>query len=106
MIDPARTFESSGWDLALYEWGGWMKFLVLSLVLTNVLITPWGLATGLSVGAIALSLVMVAVKVVAVGVVVIMVEASFAKLRLLRNVDFLVAGAVLAALGSLGATLF
>ncbi len=105
MIDPSRTFESSGPDLALYEWGGWMKFLILSLILSNVLLTPWGLATTAAIGSVALAVLAVALKVTIVGLVLVSIEAGFAKLRLIRNVDFLMAALVLAALGGLVANL-
>lgn len=105
MIDPSRTFESSGPDLALYEWGGWMKFLVLSVILANVLATPWGLATNASIGAISLAVVWAALKVTLLGLILVSIEAGFAKLRLIRNVDFLMAAIVLAALGGLVANL-
>ena len=101
MIDPSRTFESSGPDLALYEWGGWMKFLILSLILCNVLATPWGLATTSAAGAVGLAVIAVAVKVTVLGLVLVSIEAGFAKLRLIRNVDFLMAAIVIAALGGL-----
>ncbi len=105
MIDPARTFESSGPDLALYEWGGWMKFTVLSIILTNVLITPWGLASHATALAIVLAAVLVAIKLSALGIILVSIEAGFGKLRLMRNVDFLVAATVLAAVGGLAAAL-
>lgn len=105
MIDPGRTFESSGPDLALYEWGGWMKFVVLSLILSNVLATPWGLAAHATWGAIGLAAWWVMLKVIVLGLVVVSIEAGFAKLRLLRNVDFLLAALVLAALGGFFANL-
>lgn len=105
MIDPARTFEASGRDLALYEWGGWMKFLVLSVVLTNVLGTPWGLARQATPTALAIAAVAVALKTLLAGLLLVSFEAGFAKLRLIRTVDFIVAGTLLAGLGALAATM-
>lgn len=101
MIDPSRTFESSGPDLAFYEWGGWMKFLILSLILANVLATPWGLAAISTAGAMGLAALAVALKVTVLGLILVSIEAGFAKLRLIRNVDFLMAAIVIAALGGL-----
>ena len=101
MIDPGRTLESTGPDLALYEWGGWMKFVVLNVILLNVLATPWGLATSLGAGAIGLALVLVAVKITLASLILVSIEAGFAKLRLVRNVDYLMAAILLAALGGL-----
>jgi len=105
LIDPARTFEASGPDLALYEWGGWMKFVVLSIVLANVLTTPFGLATHLGVGAIALAVALVLGKIVVLGLSVTLVEVSFAKLRLLRIPEYLFAAVLVAAAASAAALL-
>ncbi len=105
MIDPARTFESSGQDLALYEWGGWMKFLVLNIIMMNVLLTPWGLSTSLAPMAILLAMFLVALKIIAAGLILVTIEAGFAKLRLIRNVDFLAAAVVLAFVGAISAAI-
>ncbi|AEW06878.1 respiratory-chain NADH dehydrogenase subunit 1 [Sulfobacillus acidophilus DSM 10332] len=105
MIDPARVFESSGPDLALYEWGGWMKFTVLSIILMNVLTTPWGLATRLHWISVLGACILVAAKLILMALVLVTIEAGFAKLRLIRNVDYLTAAIVLAAAGALGANL-
>jgi formate hydrogenlyase subunit 4 len=103
LIDPARVFEASGPDLALYEWGGWMKFLVLVVIGVNVIAGPWGLATHVTAGALALAAVTTAAKVLAFGVVLIAFEVSFAKLRLLRIPEFLSAASVVALLAALAA---
>jgi formate hydrogenlyase subunit 4 len=105
LIDPARVFDAAGPDLALYEWGGWMKSFVLTLVLANVLLTPWGLAHSLGPVALGLSMVAVLAKALAVGALVVLVEVSFAKLRLLRIGEFVLAAALLAFLGGLSAAL-
>lgn len=105
MIDPSRTFESSGQDLALYEWGGQMKYLVLCIILVNVLATPWGLSPTSHVGSLMVSVVLVAFKVTLLSLILVSIEAGFGKLRLIRNVDFLVAALVLAALGGLASNL-
>lgn len=105
MIDPSRTFESSGPDLGLYEWGGWMKFVILSVILMNVLVTPWGLATSTAWGAMGLASLAVMLKLTVLGLIIVSIEAGFAKLRLIRNADFLMIAIVLAALGGLAANL-
>jgi formate hydrogenlyase subunit 4 len=103
LIDPGRTFEASGPDLALYEWGGWMKFMVLVTVGVNVLATPWGLAPAASAAALGLAALATAAKLLAFGVVLILFEVSFAKLRLLRIPEFLAASALVALLAGIGA---
>ncbi len=105
MIDPARTFESSGPDLALYEWGGWMKFLVLNIIMMNVLLTPWGLATSLGLANVLEAIILIALKIIVAVLLLVSIEAGFAKLRLIRNVDFLAAAIVLAFIGAISAAM-
>lgn len=104
LIDPARTFEASGPDLALYEWGGWMKFMVIGLIGVNVLGTPWGLASTAQSVPLLWAMATDAIKLVLVGTVLVALEASFAKLRLLRIPEFLTASSVVALLAVLLAT--
>ncbi len=101
LIDPNRTFEASGTDLALFEWGGWMKFTVLGIVLVNVLATPWGLAASLAPAAILAAMLATAVKLTLLGLVVVLVELSFAKLRLLRIAEYITVSVAIAALAAL-----
>ncbi len=103
LIDPARTFESSGRDLFLYEWGGWMKFMVLGLIFVNVLASPLGLASSPAVGSLLLAAVVVFAKLLVLGGVVVVVEVSFAKLRLLRIPEFLLASVLVAFLAGASA---
>ncbi len=105
LIDPNRVFEASGPDLALLEWGGWMKYTVLSIILVNVLGWPVGLAAGLTPGALALAVLTTAAKLVVVGLVVVGIELSFAKLRLMRIAEYLTLSVALAALAALAAGL-
>ena len=100
LIDPNRTFESSGVDLALYEWGGFMKLTVLSLILVNVLASPYGLAASLTVPALAGAIAVSALKLLLVGTLVVLVELSFAKLRLMRISEYLTFAVALAALAA------
>ncbi len=101
LIDPNRTFEASGTDLALFEWGGWMKFTILGIILVNVLATPWGLAGTLAPLAISLAILATAAKLTLLGLVVVLVELSFAKLRLLRIAEYLTVSVAIAALAAL-----
>lgn len=106
MIDPARLFEASGVDLALYEWGGWAKYAVLSTILVNVLATPWGLAAHAAAGPVLLAIVFVAAKLVVLGLVVELFQAGVAKLRLLRLPEYLLGSALLALIAGAAAALF
>ncbi len=101
LIDPNRTFEASGPDLAFFEWGGWMKFAVLGIILVNVLTTPWGLSASLAPFALALAIVATAAKLTVLGLLVVLVEWSFAKLRLLRIAEYLTVSVAVAALAAL-----
>jgi formate hydrogenlyase subunit 4 len=89
MIDEAKTLEFSGRSAALLKWGGYSKLMVLSLVLINVLLAPWGLATRLDPGALVLSMLFVGGKLLIFVAVLAAIETSFAKLRLFRIQDFL-----------------
>ena len=100
LIDPNRTFETAGTDLALFEWGGWMKFAVLGIILVNVLATPWGLAGSLAPVAVMLAVLATALKLTLLGILVVLVELSFAKLRLLRIAEYLTVSVAIAALAA------
>lgn len=101
MIDEAKTLEFSGRSAALVKWGGQTKMLVLSLVLLNVLVTPWGLATTPALGAVALGMLGVALKLLGFIVVLAAIETSLAKLRLFRIENFLGLAFVVAVLAML-----
>jgi len=101
MIDEARLFEHSGASLALFRWASTMKQFLLYVVFLNVLVVPWGLASGRTVGSVAVALGWLLVKMVGLGLVMVIVESSFAKLRLFRIPDFMGAGFVLSVLAIL-----
>lgn len=101
MIDEAKTLEFSGRSAALVKWGGQIKMLVLSLVLLNVLVTPWGLATTPTVGAVGLGMLGVSLKLLGFIVVLAAIETSLAKLRLFRIENFLGLAFVVAVLAML-----
>ena len=101
MIDESKDLEYSGRAAALMKWGGWMKFLVLMIVFLNVLLTPWGLASELSLGAVLLAVPMVALKVFGFLVVLAVIESSLAKLRLFRISEFMSAAFVVALMAML-----
>jgi formate hydrogenlyase subunit 4 len=89
MIDESKALEFSGRSAALIRWGGYMKFVVLAIVLLNVLTTPWGLASSGSPADVALAAVLVAVKILILIAIIVAVESSYAKLRLFRISEFL-----------------
>ncbi|MGO9754474.1 MAG: NADH-quinone oxidoreductase subunit H [Solirubrobacteraceae bacterium] len=97
-IDEGRVAEHSGPGLAFLRWGGSVKQLVLYTIFANVLLAPWGLASSGRLDDVALAIALLAVKALAIGVVVIVIECSFAKLRLYKLPEFTVASFMLAVL--------
>ncbi|NNM88074.1 MAG: formate hydrogenlyase [Phycisphaerae bacterium] len=89
MIDESKSLEYSGAGAALVKWGGCMKFFVLLCVLLNVLIAPWGLASGTGIGDVAGAIPLVLLKILAAILAITVVESSLAKLRLFRITAFL-----------------
>ncbi len=97
-IDEGRVAEHSGPGLAFLRWGSAVKQLVLYTIFANVLVAPWGLASNGRVDHVALAIALLAGKALAIGVVVIVIECSFAKLRLYKLPEFTVVSFMLAVL--------
>ena len=89
MIDESKSLEYSGRGFALMKWGGQMKMFVLMCIFLNVLVTPWGLAAGQTIGAVLLAIPYVLFKIFCFLVVLVVIESSFSKLRLFRIAEFL-----------------
>jgi formate hydrogenlyase subunit 4 len=89
MIDESKGLEFSGRSAALMKWGGQMKFLVLACVFLNVLLAPWGLASGQSVRLVLVAIPLILMKILAFATVLVMIETSLSKLRLFRISEFL-----------------
>ena len=87
MIDEARLFEHSGPSMALFRWASTMKQFLVYVVFLNVLVVPWGLASSRTVGSVAIALGWLLVRMVGLGLVMVIIESSFAKLRLFRISD-------------------
>jgi hypothetical protein len=64
----------------------------------NVLVVPWGMAQSGHLDAIVLAIALLFAKAVTVGVAVVVIESSFAKLRLYKIPEFTVASFMLAVL--------
>jgi formate hydrogenlyase subunit 4 len=101
MIDEARVFEHSGPSMALVRWGSTMKQFLLFVILLNVLVAPWGLATAAAPGPVAVAIASLVAKMLALGLVIAAIETSFAKLRLGKIPEFMAAGFMLAVLAIL-----
>ncbi|MFZ0640700.1 MAG: NADH-quinone oxidoreductase subunit H [Candidatus Acidiferrales bacterium] len=89
MIGKSKYLEYSGRGAALIKWGGAMKFMVLAIVFCNVLVTPWGLASGKSVADILLAIPLVFAKLILFLLLLVAIESNLSKLRLFRINEFL-----------------
>jgi formate hydrogenlyase subunit 4/hydrogenase-4 membrane subunit HyfE len=98
MIEQARTLEHSGPGFALLRWGSTMKQLILFVIFLNVLVAPWGLASDRRLDHVVAAIVILFGKTLAIGVAIVVIESSFAKLRLYKIPEFTVAGFLLAVL--------
>lgn len=104
MIDANRVYDYSGPDLALIEWGGSMKFFVLSVIMMNVIFGPWGLASSATFLDLLTAELALFFKFLILDALIVWIESSIGKLRLLRISEYLgVAGtfALLAVIFSL-----
>ena len=98
MIEEGRVLEHSGPGLAFLRWGSSVKQLALYVILLDVLVAPWGLAGTHRLGDVVLAIVVLMGKCFATGAAVVVIESSFAKLRLYKIPEFTVAGFLLAVL--------
>jgi formate hydrogenlyase subunit 4/hydrogenase-4 membrane subunit HyfE len=97
-IEEGRVAEHSGPGLAFLRWGSNVKQLLLYTIFANVLVVPWGMASSGRLDRVLLAIVLLFVKALAVGAVVVVIESSFAKLRLYKIPEFTVASFMLAVL--------
>jgi formate hydrogenlyase subunit 4/hydrogenase-4 membrane subunit HyfE len=97
-IEEGRVAEHSGPGLAFLRWGSSVKQLVLYTIFANVLLVPWGLADSGRLDEVALAILLLAAKALTIGLAVIVIESSFAKLRLYKIPEFTVASFMLAVL--------
>ncbi len=101
MIEESKDLEYSGVGAALMKWGGWMKFFVLMVIFSNVLFSPWGLASTLNWEAVLLAIPLILAKVFIFILFLVFIESSLAKLRLFRISEFLSAAFVIAVIAML-----
>ena len=97
-IEEGRVAEHSGPGLAFLRWGSAVKQLVLYTIFANVLLVPWGLAADGRLDHVLAAIGLLFVKAVGIGLVVVVIESSFAKLRLYKIPEFTVASFLLAVL--------
>lgn len=99
MIEEGRALEYSGRNYALVRWGSWMKLFLLSSILMNVFVLPWGLGTAHDVPSGLLAIAALAGKLAICGAAIVIIDSSFAKLRFFRIAEFIGAAFLLALVG-------
>ena len=98
MIHEAMILEYSGRHLALMEWAAVLKLMIYGVLIANVFF-PWGIATELSPGALAIGLVAISTKLAVLGIALAVSETVLAKMRLFRAPQYLNLAFLLALLG-------
>lgn len=83
MIHEGMMLEFSGRYLALVEWASSMKLLLLLTILINIFF-PWGIADGLTFSGLIIAFALYVVKIGFFAFLIVIVEMSFAKIRLFR----------------------
>ncbi len=105
MIHEAMILEYSGPYLALIEWGGAVKQLLLMTLLINCF-WPFGLQAGWSVPGVLISLAWLLLKLTALSCAIVLVETTNAKMRLFRVPEMLAVAFTLGALALASTFLF
>jgi len=98
MIEEGRVAEYSGPGLAFLRWGANVKQLLLFTILMNVLVVPWGMSSTGSLGSVLVAIALLFAKALVVGTLVVIIESSYAKLRLYKIPEFTVASFLFAVL--------
>ena len=89
MIEEGRVLEYSGRGYALMKWGSWMKLFLLSTILMNVFVIPWGLGTSIDLVSALAAIPVLGGKLALAGAAIVVIDTSFAKLRFFRIAEFL-----------------
>lgn len=99
MIEESRVLEYSGREYALIKWASWMKLFLLSSIFMNVFVIPWGLGHADSMLGGLQGTLAVLGKLLVCGIAIVIIDTSFAKLRLFRIAEFLGASFLFALIG-------
>jgi formate hydrogenlyase subunit 4 len=98
MVHEAMILEYSGRHLALMEWAAQLKLMIYGVLIANVFF-PWGIATELNLGALAIGLAAITAKLAVLGIALAVSETVLAKMRLFRVPEYLNLALLLALLG-------
>ncbi|MGO8694705.1 MAG: respiratory chain complex I subunit 1 family protein [Rectinemataceae bacterium] len=101
MIDQSMPMEYSGKELALYQWGGWMKQFILMSVFLNVFTVPFWVPMTLDLSAVFAYLGIHLLKLLALVLVFALINTTVSKYKLYKNFDFLAVAFSLAFLASI-----
>ena len=105
MIHEAMILEYSGQYLALIEWGGGIKQLLLMMLLINCF-WPFGLEIGWSIAGVLTGFGYLLLKLIALSCAIVLVETTNAKMRLFRVPELLAVAFTLGALALVSTFLF
>lgn len=105
MIHEAMVLEYSGPYLALIEWGGSIKQLVLMTLVVNTFF-PYGLSSNWTAQAMGVGLLFYLGKLLVLTCVIVLVETTNAKLRLFRVPELLMVAFILGALALISTFMF
>ena len=100
MIHEAMILEYSGRHLALIEWAGEIRLMLYGVLIANIFF-PWGIATDITLPALAYGFGAIIAKLMLLGVLLALSETMFAKMRVFRIQDFLGFAYLLSLLGML-----
>lgn len=105
MIHEGMLLEYSGKNLALLTLSISIKQILIFTLLANVFF-PWGIATTLGLGTLALGTVVFILKILVIGIVMAIIETTFAKMRLFKVPDLLLGSFLLGLLGLVSKIVF
>ena len=88
MVHEAMLLEYSGRGLAFMEYSSMLR-LTIFMAMIGSLFFPWGIASELTVGAVAVSVIVAAVKMVLVAFILSAVESALCKSRLFKTPNLL-----------------
>ena len=89
MLDEGKVMEHSAKLLALSRWGGYMKQFMLMAVFLNVFAVPWFMSSSVSVFGALYSIGTLFLKLLVLIGLIVIIEETFAKLRLFKILDYL-----------------
>lgn len=98
MIHEGMLLEYSGMNLALLSFSVSLKQLLIFTLLINIFF-PWGIVSVLGIGALLTGTLVFILKLIVIGMVMAVVETSFAKARLFKVPDLLLASLLIGLLG-------